>query len=665
MTNDYIKHISKFLILSLAFSLWACAPKPPVVTKVEDGEALFSSAEKMFEAKSYGEALERYNEYLSLFPDRPMAGAVLMKMGTIYTTLGKNEDALIHYKRLIAEYPDNPFVPDATVEILVRLYDAGQYEELIKESDNISEKITSRVLLFKAFVLLGDTHMAIGSPSNALNYYIMAYKKSTDYEKESVIIKLKKAAKQLDTQDIISLLGRLKDDGPTGYLLFQLGLNNVNEKKYKDAESALSELVDRFPEHENAREAKSLIEKLNKNFIFNHHTIGCLLPLSGPYKTYGNRALRGIELALDQFSSENIHPLLKVVIKDTQSDPDQPEMAVKELLKEKVAAIIGPVINAEPAAKVAQNKGIPIITLTQKGDITDSGDLVFRNFLTPGMQINSIVSYAMEDLGLNSFAILYPDENYGITFMNLFWDEVIARGGKVVGVESYNPDHTDFADPVKKLVGLYYELPENIKNSIEMIAHERFDFDADEGIDIIENEEIENNTDEEKDIEEEPEAIIDFDGIFIPDAPKKAGLIIPQLAFYDVKDVYLFGTNLWHSGKLIKMTRQYVQGAVMADGFFAESTSEKVKDFVRVFQQTYGEKPGFVEAVAYDTAMMLFHVVSRPDIYTRSSIKDKLIHSGSYQGITGTTSFDINGEALKKLYLLKIKGNRFVEIKRD
>ena len=54
------------------------------------------------------------------------------------------------------------------------------------------------------------------------------------------------------------------------------------------------------------------------------------------------------------------------------------------------------------------------------------------------MQVKTLVSYAVEKLGLNTFAILYPDENYGKTFMNLFWDEVIANGGKVVGVESYD-----------------------------------------------------------------------------------------------------------------------------------------------------------------------------------------------------------------------------------
>ena len=94
--------------------------------------------------------------------------------------------------------------------------------------------------------------------------------------------------------------------------------------------------------------------------------------------------------------------------------------------------------------------GIPIITITQKDKIPEIGDNVFRNFITPHMQVQALVSYAVESLGLRRFAILYPDENYGNTFMNLFWDQLLETGAKVVGLESYSPDQTDFADPIKK-----------------------------------------------------------------------------------------------------------------------------------------------------------------------------------------------------------------------
>ncbi|MBU4413949.1 MAG: penicillin-binding protein activator, partial [Proteobacteria bacterium] len=416
------------------------------------------------------------------------------------------------------------------------------------------------------------------------------------------------------------------------------------------------------------------IEELSTKSVYSRYTIGCLLPLSGSYKDFGCKALKGIELALGQFCSQGDQQSIKIIIKDTGSDPDVAANAVKELFEEHVAAIIGPIFTVETAALEAQNRGIPIVTITQKDNIADIGDYVFRNFFSPKMQVETIVSYAIEELGLKNFAILYPNENYGKVFMNLFWDEVMAYDGKVVGVESYELDSTDFADPIKKLVGLYYELPEDLKNTDDLIEDEDKSYDFDEVENEIdaegenEEEEIdkvdeENYREKDEPFNDEPEPIVDFDAIFIPDSPKRAGLIIPQLSFYDVDNVYLFGTNLWRSDILIKMARQYVQNAIMPDIFFAESSSEKVRDFVRTFEKTFMEKPGFIEAVAYDTAMMLFQIVSRPDVRFRSAVKNELMKLSNFQGVTGLTSFDNNGELRKDLYLLKIKGNKFIELK--
>ena len=155
---------------------------------------------------------------------------------------------------------------------------------------------------------------------------------------------------------------------------------------------------------------------------------------------------------------------------------------------------------------------------------------------------------------------------------------------------------------------------------------------------------------------------MDFDAIFIPDSPGKAGQIVPQLAYYDIKDVYILGTNLWHSDSLIKIASQYVQGAVMPDGFFADSPSPRVQKFVREFEETYQESPDFIEAIVYDTANILFNVVSREQIRYRSEIRDELLNLDNFPGVTGNTRFDENGDAQKRLYLLRVKGKKFIEL---
>ena len=64
----------------------------------------------------------------------------------------------------------------------------------------------------------------------------------------------------------------------------------------------------------------------------------------------------------------------------------------------------------------------------------------------------------------------------------------------------------------------------------------------------------------------------------------------------------------------------------------------------------------------YDTAMILFNVVSREQIRYRSEIRDELLNLDVFPGVTGLTRFDENGDAQKKLYLLRVKGKKFVEL---
>jgi len=609
-------------------------PKPavvPVKVRVEPGheEVLFLKAEKLIQQGAYAEALILYEEYLAKHPNRPAAEAALMNMGAIYSALGNNTESRNAYEQLIEKYPNSSFYQDAKVQILGLLYNEGKYIELIKEAKAIPEGTLSPVHTLRVYALIGDAYMESGFPADAVYFYIKAYEKTSGYEKDNISEKLNSATEQLSSADTKALLNLLKQKPSEVCFMYRLGLIFHNAGREGAAVSALSEFISRCPDDKNIYDARRLIDIINqKTVVYKLDTIGCALPLSGPYKIYGDKALKGIELALAQFSSESKYAAIKILVKDTGSEPEKVVSAIKELASAKAAAIIGPLVEAKSAALEAQDRGLPMVALTQKDDVASQGDFVFRNFLSPSMQVKAIVSYAMNKLKSKNFAVLYPNENYGSVFMNLFWDEVMANGGRVVGVESYDISQTDFTDPVKKLVGLYYDVP-GIKRDPET---------------------------------DEPEPVIDFDAVFIPDAPKKAALIMPQLAYYDVENVHVFGTNLWHSQKLIETAERYVQGAIMIDGFFAESESKEVKDFVRIFEETYGEKPGFIEAVSYDTAMILFKLISRPEISSRSALMFEMKKLKNYKGVTGLTSFDETGDVQKRFYLLRIKGEEFVQI---
>ena len=653
------------ILFYLLLVLSACVQKPPVTTEpapygVED--ELFATAEKMLEFQDYPQSLEAYRAYVHQYPDRPLAPAALMKIGKINSTLGNYIEARRAYNRVISEYPWSSFSPDARVEILFTLYQEGAYSAVIEQASDVLRSLYSDPHIFRTYALVGDAYLALGFPADAFKYYVEARQMASELELEAINQKIKTSIAQLDSANILELLKSREIYLPREYLMFQLGLNYAMEEKYDDALVAFEKFIEQYPDHENAALAEDLIQQIEESALFNRYTIGCLLPLSGPYQAVGLQALKGLELALERFSVQSSGPQMNIVVKDSHGDPEQTRLAMQELIDEKVAVIIGPIVTAEVAAAEAQANRIPIITLTQKDNINTIGDYVFRNFITPEMQVRALADFTTNTLGLNRFAILYPDETYGITFMNLFWDRLLENGGKIVGVESYNPQHTDFADSIKKLVGLYYDIPEDLKEVDELIGEED---ENQRNSDSPFDQDNPNGYQEKRLEDEEPEAIVDFDAIFIPDSPRTAGLIAPQLAFYDVKDIYLLGTNLWHSDLLIEMAAKYVQGAIMPDGFFTESAEPVVQDFVQIFEETYQEKPGFIEAVVYDSAMMVFDVLNQPDLRFKSELKNALLNLEVFSGITGPTYFGEDGDAQKQLYLLRIKGRRFVELEQD
>ena len=663
-------------LVALASCLWiaaACAPRSPApplpppaekpaptiapAPEVESADRLFSTAESFSARKAYPQAVDAYRQYLDRFPDDPRADLALIRLGRLQVVLENYPDARRAYNRLIEQYPGSPRVSDARIELLAVAYKTGQYEALIAQASALPEDSLSEVQIIRKELLCGDALLALNVPVEAFARYARALAVAPPAKKEPIADRLKNAASRIDSAGILYLLGQLPDSSATAYLLYQLGLNRIADQRYRAAVVILSSIVENFPDHEMAGIAQDIIAELERTVMYDRYTIGCLLPLSGRYQAYGRRALRAIELALSRFGQNGREIPFKVIVKDTAADPDKTIRGLNELAEKKVAAVIGPLIHVEPAAELAQAKEIPIITLTQKDRITEIGDYVFRNFFTPRMQVASIVSYAVNQLGLTRFAILYPGEHYGTTYMNLFWDEVIAHGGIVTGVESYDPTQTDFANPIKKIVGLYYAEPESLKTAIDLIA-ERFIRTPD----LKEEPQVQPGKRGAR--EDEPAAIVDFEAVFIPDAPKTAGLIIPQLAFYDINDVYLLGTNLWNSKTLIDMARPYVQAAIIPDGFFAGSHSTPVKAFVEQYKNIFGADPGFIDAIAYDTARILMHAMTLPDVRTRAGLMKALIHLKNFEGITGLTAFDETGDVKKQLYLLRIRGDEFIEIDR-
>jgi len=636
-----------FISVMVVLVVSACAPRPkpglvPIPKTRAAADQLFQQAEKRFQASAFPEALALYADYLSRYPDEPLAAAALMRIGGIHAQQGNVVQARKAYAQLLSDYPSSPQRPEAELELLSMLLREGKYAEVVSGSAEALTTARAASQKARAFMLAGDAHAALGTHLKAIEAYTRALQLAAPNEQDLIVPRLRAAILRLNVQEVAAMAAWPEEDIPMDYLLFQSGMVMGREGRVAEAAILLRSFLKRYPQHEHSERALKAISEMDQAPRMERRVLGCLLPLSGSYQAIGQRALRAIELAVSQHNSDPSVSAVQVIIKDTASEAAATLVALRELAQEGVSAVIGPMVHAEAVVHEAQAMGMPIIAITQKGGVVGAGDYVFRNFITPAAQVRSLISHAVNRLGVGQAVILYPDEPYGRTFMGLFRDEFQARGGEILTTVAYSPSAVDFSAPIKKLLRYSQKIPKESRSDRP---------DSRTG--------SRRNRIEERDYE----LVFDFQAVFIPDEPGKAGMLVPQLAYHDIRDVYLLGTNLWHSEALIQYAGPYVQGAIMPDAFLADSDEPVVRRFVSAFEQTFQGRPGSIEAMAYDTAMMLFDVVSRPGVRFRSDVAAALHASEGFPGVAGFTRFLPNGDCDKELRILEVRGKRFVELK--
>jgi ABC-type branched-subunit amino acid transport system substrate-binding protein/predicted negative regulator of RcsB-dependent stress response len=596
----------------------------------QEVQALYHNAEGAREAGRLEEAIDSYQKILKQVPDgSPVAMFSHVRIGEIFSTKGNYEQTIHEVLHVVKRFEDDPIYNEAQFQLARSYSKLGQYDA----SDKIAEKLlqTSIPARLEAELqsIMGDNLFERDRAYDALPSYMKALKKKPS-KMLTIHIKTKiedTIVNKLSLEELENVRAEYRFGFPSGYVLYALALSQYESNDMTKAKEALSTFLRWHKSHPYYEDALKLEQRFIEMEHVDHFAIGCLLPLSGKFAKYGNMALDSILLATGVFDPFDTNPI-KLIVEDSKGDPETARRAVIKLATEdRVIGIIGPMssVTALEAAKEAQQLRIPMLTLTQKDKITAIGDYIFRNFLTAVMQVKTLVQYSVQNLGMTSFAILYPEDKYGIEMMNLFWDEVLRWGGEIRGVESYDTKKTDFGDEIKALTGLNFQDQE---------------------------------TEEEK-----QKPIVDFDALFIPDSYARVAMIAPQLAFYDVTGIQLLGTNAWNSKELLKGDTEYLEGAIFIDGFFRNSYYPSVRTFIDRFYVAYGREPTDMEALAYDAASIIVTILQNHTMKIRNDLRDNILSLQNYPGITGTTSFLEDGDAQKSLYVLMIRGNNIIQIK--
>jgi branched-chain amino acid transport system substrate-binding protein len=643
IVNLVVRAISYFA-MGIAFSLWGCYPQPTLEIPRE-----FDLAEQDVQAGDYDRAIQRYELYLKEQPTGEGSRFALYAIARIHYDRQHYDKALAFFERVVTEYPSHPELPVAAYDVANTYYLLGDYERSKEAALDWLEKYPTHFLRGKSLHLVGKDFRALGDYPKAFSWWLKADEASEESPdlRNEIAGHITELIKESSLEDLEEMLQYAADTPYVPHITHQMASLYLEDNQLENARRMAMDLVRSTPEQPWISRGRVILEQIEQELSVKKNAIGCLLPLSGPYAIYGQEVLNGIQLGMGLWNPFENEQGIELVIKDTRGETEDAIHAVEELVREeRVIAIIGPLASKAilGAARKAQEWGVPIVTLTQKEDITAEGEMVFRNYLTPSREIQSLVEKAVNGLGLKRFAIFYPDNPYGHNSMILFWDRVGELGGTITSVESYDPDETDFAVEIKKMVGLHYWRPRLIEQTLVLENQMRW----------------ENEIEEKHPSEENPAPIVDFDAVFIPDVPQRVALIAPQFPFYNIFGVRLLGTRLWQSAELIDQARDYVRGAVFPVAFFAEGQSEGLEEFVKLYRNIYQSEPTDLAADGYDTMRLLKAVMNDGEgVLTRRGLQRRLILYDGFDGVTGRISFDEQGEVERKPILLTISGRGF------
>jgi ABC-type branched-subunit amino acid transport system substrate-binding protein len=640
--NQVIKAISYFAV-GIAFSLCGCYPQPTLKIPRE-----FDLAELDVQAGDYDGAIQRYELYLKKHPTGEGARLALYSIARIHFDRQLYDKALVLFERIVREYPTHSALPFVAHDVANTYFLLGDYERSKETTLNWLERYSAHSLRGKVLHLAGKNYRALGDHPKAFSSWIEAEEASDSPDLSSEIVgDITDLIKKSSLEDLEDILQSDAENPYVSHVTHQMASLYLEDNQLENAKRMAMDLIQSKSEQLWVSRGRAILERVEQEMSVEKNIIGCLLPLSGPYAIYGQEALNGIQLGMGLWNPLENEQGIELVIKDTRGENEDAILAVEELVREeRVIAIIGPLASKAMlgAARKAQELGVPIVTLTQKEDITAEGEMVFRNYLTPSREIQSLVEKAINGLGFKRFAIFYPDNRYGRNSMRLFWDRVDDLGGTITSAESYDPDETDFALEIKKMVGLHYWRPRLIEQTVMLDNQMRW----------------ENEIEEKHPSEENPAPIVDFDAIFIPDNPQNVALIAPQFPFYNIFGVRLLGTRVWQSIELIDQARDYVKGAIFPVAFFAEGQSEELEDFVELYRDHFESEPTDMAANGYDTIRLLKTVMNDGDgVQTRRGLQRRLIQYDGFDGITGKISFDEQGEVEKSPTLLTISDGRF------
>ena len=621
----------------------------------------FMQAEKLFHSGKFLAAKPFYHTYLEKFKRGKRRSKAFFRLGLIDQNAKSYSTALRFYKVVLKEHTNNPLINDIKFNMAVCNFEIGKFGAAEKLFKAVIRKSLDKKRKWESLYFLSRLDGMRFGFDEGIQKLKKVYEQVDDREMSEQAFKRaeKMIDGELDERVLSSLLQKYETDFPADLLLLKKLSLHREQRDIRGYKSVAEKFLYKFPEHQKSEVLKKELETIqteNDSQI----NVGVVLPLTGKLAATGQKVLQGIQLAYNLLPETSRDEIFLNVQNSSGS------IGIEEILRNlarnpKTVGVLGPLLTGEiqQSADVADLFKLPVFSPTaSSADLVETSPYIFRNALTRKIQARFLAEYSINTLKLRRFVVLYPMESFGEELKDEFLKAVESFGGEVVGVSSYDRSQNDFKNQILALGGIADDDLDRITRKQILENKERKDF-SDPTILSRPRVDMEHRFNDK--IENLKVSLeLGYDAMFIPGVYDKVGLIIPQLAFYNVDRITLLGANGWNSPELTKMVGKYLKSNYFVDGFYLDSHQAEVKRFVEQFQNNYGESPSHLSAQAYDAAGIIFKsIISGAD--NRLKLRDSLIMVNNYPGVTGKTNLLKSGDSEKNIFALTVRKKKIVE----
>jgi len=284
-------------------------------------------------------------------------------------------------------------------------------------------------------------------------------------DREEAARRLAAVAEDLDADQLSSLPRAHSASTMTTFLGYLWIERLIAEERGREAHDVYAAMRADAPEDPWIGHAERLLDDPNYEILPAHPTdelpgdvdalhVGVLAPLTGRYTVLGNAFYDGVQLARDQANRQGWRRYV-LSIRDSEGDPVAAAMAMRAFAAEdRPIAVIGGLLSSPTVAAslTGESFGIPLISPTATNErIQDLGRNTFQTNITSLFEARLLARLAVDVMLKKRVAIIHPDEPSGMRSAEVFAEEVLARGGDIVAMESFNTGLTDFRDPLRRV----------------------------------------------------------------------------------------------------------------------------------------------------------------------------------------------------------------------